>query len=74
MNINGAVNLICAKTAAQRTSEDASLLAAFSQSLQWITDMRAAVEMLDADASADYLADAAWPVCPAEVAALAAQF
>lgn len=73
-NINGAAALVSAKTSAQRSAADAALLAAFSQSLQWITDMRAAVEQLDSDPASDYLADAAWPICPDEVIALVAAY
>lgn len=74
MNINGAAALAGAKTASQRSEAEAALLVTYALSVQWIMDMRAAVETLSADADADYLADAAWPECPVEVVALASQF
>lgn len=74
MNINGAAALAGAKTASQRSAEETALLSAHALAVQWIMDMRAAVDTLSADPDADYLAAAAWPACPVEVAALAAQF
>lgn len=74
MNINGAVALAGAKTASQRSAAETALLAAHALAVQWIADMRAAVETLSADPDADFLAEPSWPACPAEVVALAAQF
>lgn len=74
INISGTATLASAKTASQRSAEETALLSAHALAVQWIMDMRAAVETLSADPDADYFADAAWPACPAEVAALAAQF
>lgn len=74
MNINGAAALAGAKTASQRSATETALLTAHALAVQWITDMRAAVETLSADPAADYLAETSWPDCPAEVVALAAQF
>lgn len=74
INISGAATIASAKTSSQRSAEETAMLATYGLSLQWIMDMRAAVEALDADASADFTADASWPVCPADVIALAEQF
>lgn len=74
MNINGAAALAGAKTASQRSAAETALLTAQALAVQWITDMRAAVETLSADPDADFLAETSWPACPAEVIALAAQF
>lgn len=74
MNINGAAALAGAKTASQRNEAETALLVSHALAVNWIMEMRAAVEALSADADADFLADEAWPECPAEVAALAAQF
>lgn len=74
MNINGAAAVIGAKAASQRSAAETALLSAQSAGVQWITAMRAAVESLSADNGADYLAETAWPECPAEVVALAAEY
>lgn len=74
MNINGAAALVAGKAASERTEEETVLLAAQALAVQWITDMRAAVETLSADADADYLADVSWPECPDTVITLAARY
>lgn len=74
INISGAATIVSAKTSSQRSAEETAMLATYGLSLQWIMDMRAAVEALDADTGADFTADAAWPACPTDVIALAEQF
>ena len=74
INISGAASLVIETPVADRSAEDEALLAAYRQSLAWIKAMREAVEALTLDADADITSDAAWPTCPAAVAALAAQF
>lgn len=53
---------------------DAAKRAAFLAALQWVAEMRAACGALIASADATFTTDDAWPPCPPEVAALAAQF
>lgn len=74
MNISGAASLASAKVAADRSAEETALLETFALALKWISDMRASVETLSADPQADFLAEEAWPDCPAVVLALCAQF
>ena len=74
MNINGEANLITIKIASQRTEEEVKFLADFKLSLDWIKSMRAAYDVLSADADADHLADANWPECPPAVIALAGRY
>lgn len=74
MNMASMAAVIGAKTASNRSDPEKAALAAFEGSLGWVQAMRGAVAALAADASADFQADAAWPECPAPVAALAAQF
>lgn len=74
MNMAAAATIISAKTASTRTEAEKALMAAFAASLEWVQDMRAAIETITADAAADVAADASWPPCPQEVVALAAQF
>lgn len=74
LNISGAATAISAKASADRSTDENAFLAVFEASLAWIMDMRAAVESLSADPEASFLADNAWPPCPADVAALAANY
>lgn len=53
---------------------DAGKRAAFLAALQWVAEMRGACGVLIASADATFTTDDAWPPCPPEVAALAAQF
>lgn len=48
--------------------------ASFLAALQWVAEMRAACGVLIASADATFTTDDAWPPCPPDVAALAAQF
>lgn len=73
-NMNAAVTVINSKTASQRNAAENQTLSSFSAGVSWIGAMRAAVNTLTADASADYSHDASWPECPTDVITLAAQF
>lgn len=73
-NIASAAAVIGSVAEADRTTEQAAMLAAASEMVDWIASMRTAVQTLAADAGADYTLDAAWPECPATVIALAADY
>lgn len=73
-NMAAAAAVIAGKAVATRTDQEKAVLAGLEAALGWVQAMRGAVATLAADASADFRADAAWPACPAPVAALAAQF
>ncbi|WP_321448402.1 hypothetical protein [uncultured Cohaesibacter sp.] len=73
-NIASAAAVIGSVAEADRTTEQADMLAAASEMVDWIAAMRAAVQALAVDTGADYTLDAAWPECPATVIALAADY
>lgn len=74
MNMVAAASTVSAKDAGSRTTEETELLASFAQSTQWVAAMRAIVQVLADDPEADIHTDGTWPECPAEVAALAADY
>ncbi|TRD18398.1 hypothetical protein [Palleronia caenipelagi] len=65
---------IAARPGSGRSAGDLALLAGVAAALDWVTQMRAAYAALSADPDADYTSDTAWPDCPAEAKAVAAQF
>ena len=73
-NMASLAAVIGAKTASARSEAEKEQLAAFSMALEWVQSMRGAAATLAAAPDDDILADASWPPCPAEVAALAAGF
>ncbi|MBK9083238.1 MAG: hypothetical protein IPL88_14705 [Rhizobiales bacterium] len=74
LNMTSVASAISLKAAAARSEDEKATAAAFVAALGWVDAMRANVAVVAADASAAIEADAAWPACPPEVAALAARF
>ncbi|BCH63523.1 MULTISPECIES: hypothetical protein [Rhizobium/Agrobacterium group] len=74
MNVTSMTAAISAKTEANRTAEEKAIVAAASQSIEWVTAMRGRFAELAEDMEANYLADASWPECPQAVIDLYAQF
>ncbi|MVA27036.1 hypothetical protein V6582_14985 [Agrobacterium vitis] len=74
MNVTSMTAAISAKTEANRTAQEKAIVAAASQSIEWVTAMRGRFAELAEDMEANYLADASWPECPQAVIDLYAQF
>lgn len=70
-NMSLHVAVIGARAEADRSLQEKDDLAAAAAALAWVKAMKAAVQTLAADADADFLADASWPACSEEAAALA---
>lgn len=74
MNMASAASLISAKTAAQRTDDEAGVLVGLQTALDWVQAMRGAVVVLAENPDADHMNDASWPDAPAAAVAVAGQF
>ncbi|MBD8890893.1 hypothetical protein [Roseibium litorale] len=74
MNMAAAASVIAAKTASARSSEENDVLARIEATTAWVAAMRGNILPLSESASADVYANESWPECPAEVAALVAEY
>lgn len=74
MNVATALGAASAKTASARSAEETALIAGAQQGVAWVAAMRSQVDVLAADADADFMADQAWPACPQEARDVYGQF
>lgn len=74
MNMASAASLISAKTASQRSEQEAGVLVGLEAALGWVQAMRAKVAEMSADPDAEIYSDESWPDAPAEAVAVASQF
>ncbi|WP_171182398.1 hypothetical protein [Ruegeria sp. HKCCD8929] len=74
MNMATAAAVIAGKDAADRTSDESSILAGAQGALGWVTAMKEQVQTLAVDADADFTADAAWPPLPDIVRVVVTRF
>lgn len=75
INVTAMTAAIGAKAASSRSAEDRAFIETAQTSIDWVMAMRTRfAELADAASDLDYLADASWPACPADVIALYQQF
>lgn len=74
LNMAAAAAAIAAKDGGSRSAVELAMIAGYASAIEWVKDMRDAVQPLAVDLNSTFRDDASWPALPQDAAAVIAAF